>query len=80
MTEPQASSRRSRQSRQSRQSAAPAPHNTEEVEFSANQPLNSLRAVRSIPVNPCLQMHSKSLYIYSLPTGIRPPLFLKPLV
>jgi hypothetical protein len=48
----------SRRSRQSRQSAVSAPHNNEDTEFSANQPLNSVGAVRSIPVNPRLQMHS----------------------
>jgi hypothetical protein len=62
MAEPQ---RSSRHSRQSRQSAIPAPHNSEEAEFSANQPLNSVGAVRPIQVNPRLQMHSTSLFIYS---------------
>ena len=33
------------------------------MEFSANQPLDSVRLVRSIPVNPHLQMHSESLHI-----------------
>jgi hypothetical protein len=59
MAEPQSTSRRSRQSRQS---AVPAPHNSEVAEFSANQPLNIVGAVRSIPVNPRLQMHSMSLF------------------
>ena len=65
MAESQPSSRRSCQSHQS---AGQAPHNSdhEQAEFLANQPnLVATQGVRSIPVNPCLQMHSLSLHIYS---------------
>jgi hypothetical protein len=60
MSQPQPSSRRSRQSRQL---ANPAPHNSEEGEFTANQPVDFVGGVRSIPVNPRLQMHSRSLFL-----------------
>ena len=57
----------SRHSRQSRQSAIPAPHGSDEAEFSANQQVNSVGAVRSIRVNPCLETHSTSLlFIHQL--------------
>lgn len=64
----------SRRPRQSRDSALPTPHNNEDPgsEFSANQPLHSVGAVRSIPVNPRLQMHSKYLLIYSKTTNFFP--------
>jgi len=64
MAEHQPSSRRPRQSRQS---AIPVPHNSDEAEFSANQPLNSVGAasVHSIPINPRLQMHSMFFFVYS---------------
>jgi hypothetical protein len=62
MVEPGTSSRRSRQPRQL---TTPLPHNTEEREFSANQPANFVGSARTIPVNPRLQMHSMSLFIYS---------------
>jgi hypothetical protein len=49
--------------RRSRQLAVPALHNSEEAEFTANQPLDFGGPVRrSIPVNPRLQMHSMSLF------------------
>lgn len=64
--EPHPSSRRSRQPRQPRQSETPAAHNiSEDGEFLANQPVNFVGSVRSIPVNPRLQMHSMSFFIYS---------------
>ena len=55
------SQRVSSHSRQSRQLAIQAPHNDEEAEFSANQPLNAVGAVRPIRVNPRLETHSMSL-------------------
>jgi hypothetical protein len=55
----------SRRSRQLRQEAVPAAHNNEEGEFSANQPvIGAVGAVRSISVNPRLQMHSLFLYFF----------------
>ena len=63
MVEPQPSSRRSRQPRHS----GKAPRNSDEGEFSANQPGNFVASssVRSIPINPRLQMHSM-LYIIDI--------------
>jgi hypothetical protein len=74
MAEPQPSSRRSRQPRASEISA---PHNSEEGEFSANQPANFVApsSVRSIPVNPHLQMHSK-FFIFFFYSSTNPEYFL----
>jgi hypothetical protein len=54
----------SRRSRHPRHTGNSAPHNSEEAEFSANQQLSLVGAVRTIPVNPRLQMHSTSFFLF----------------
>ena len=62
MVEHQPSSRCSRQPRHSGKS----PRNSDEGDFSANQPANIVGSslVRSIPINPRLQMHSRFFYYF----------------
>ena len=74
MVEPQHSSRRSRQPRHS----GNTPRNGDEGEFAANQPANFVgsSSVRSIPINPRLQMHSRFFLYYYYDTSTPPDKFL----